>query len=595
MIQKNKIRKITVSRKNIIVFCTVILTAAAAIVVAGVESSSLPSIEEKSVLLEQADSGVVIGDSNEAAETEGFFSDQSAQSMNFRKDMPIRDALRFLGAKYQKNIIPSANINGKINITSLYNVSFEQALNAILGPDYHYEIDGSFIRVYTTEEYAKYSEDSTRLTSRVYTLYYTNATDVQTLITPLLSTVGKIAAVGSDSSSSGGSLSSGSSSSSSSGSSSSGSSGGGNTVAMRDTVVVYDFPDRLDKIGKIIKEVDVRPQQIMIEVTILTATLKETTNFGINWEKVAGLTNSSFNFTADLSNTAATAFTADIGNDKLTAAITAQEDIVDTTVLANPKIMALNKQSGYINIGKETGYTKSTTQNDTGTTADVEMLPSGTILRFRPFICDNGYVRMEINPEESTASTTTVGSTVIPSKTITTLQTNIMVKDGKTIIIGGLFKEDLTDTDKQVPIVGDMPIIGGLFKSTSDVSTRTELVVLITPHIIDTPDDFITESNEKEDDVDRLVSGSRKRTGWGARERLYEDGYAKAIDFYADKEYNKALTELDWIIAYRPNALEAVKLREKILAETNPTKLENSERVLRDKMDTKLDKKWKRR
>ncbi|MFA6186946.1 MAG: hypothetical protein WC770_07035 [Phycisphaerae bacterium] len=576
MKRKNKIRKIAVSRKNIIIFCTVILSAAAAIVVAAAESNSLPPMEEKSVLLEQADSGVVIGEANQAVQSEEFFSDESVQSISFRKDMSIRDALRFLAAKYQKNIIPSANVNGKLNITSLYNVSFEQALNAILGPGYHYEIDGNFIRVYTTEEYAKYSNDATRLTSSVYTLNYVNSEEAKTLITPILSASGKIA-------------------STTAAKSDTEAGTGGNTNAMKDTVVVFDFPDRLEKIGKMIKEIDVRPQQILIEVTLLEAGLSEQTQFGIKWDKIAGITAAStpFGMAANLSITGTTAFSATLNNDQITAAVTAQEGITDTTVLANPKIMALNKQAGYINIGEERGYTASTTQAQT-TTTSVEFLISGTILKFRPFICSDGYVRMELNPELSTGSLQDANGN-LPLKTITTVKTNIMVKDGKTIIIGGLFKEDLTNIDSQVPIIGDMPIIGGLFKSTNDKNIRKELVVLITPHIINTPEDLVSESEEKMDDVDRITSGSRDRMGWGARARLYEETYDRAIDYYADKEYNKALTELDWIIAYRPNALEAVKLREKILAETNPTKLKGSKRVMRDDMDTKLDKKWKRR
>lgn len=576
MKRKIKIRKISVSGKNIIIFCAVILSAAAALVVAAAESNSPPATE-KSVLLEQADSGVIIGESNEAGQTEEFFSDQSAQSMNFRKDMPIRDALRFLAAKYQKNIIPSANINGKINITSLYNVTFEQALNAILGPGYYYEIDGNFIRVYTVEEYAKYSNDSTRLNSRVYTLYYVNAEDVKALITPIMSAIGKIASTAAPKNDTEAGE-------------------GGNTNTMRDTVVVYDFPDRLDKIEQMIKEIDVQPQQIMVEVTILEAGLSEQTQFGIKWDKIAGLTAAStpFGIAANLSAAAGvTAFSATLNNDQITAAITAQEGITDTTVLANPKIMALNKQAGYINIGEERGYTASTTQAQT-TTTSVDFLISGTILKFRPFICNDGYVRMELNPELSTGSLQDANGS-LPLKTITTVKTNIMVKDGKTIIIGGLFKEDLTNIDKQVPIVGDLPIIGGLFKSTNDTNVRKELVVLITPHIINVPEELVAESKEKEQDIDRIVHGSRKRMGWGARERLYEEGYARAIDFYADREYDKAIKELDWIIDYRPNALEAVKLKEKILDETNPAKLEGSKRVMRDKTDTKLDKKWKRR
>jgi type II secretory pathway component GspD/PulD (secretin) len=252
--------------------------------------------------------------------------------------------------------------------------------------------------------------------------------------------------------------------------------------------------------------------------------------------------------------------------------------------------MALNKQAGYVNIGSETGYTKSTTQNATGTTTSVEFLDSGTILKFRPYICDSGYIRMEINPELSTASVRDVNGTSIPSKTLTTVKSNIMVKDGKTIVIGGLFKEDITNTDRQVPIIGDLPIVGMLFRSTSDQNVRKEIVILITPHIINEPED--TMADERAEDIDRIVYGSRKRVSSATRTRIYEDGYAKAVKLYSKGEYDKALDELDWIIGFRPNTLEAVQLKERILKETNagPT-----ERDLLNTIDAKNSEKWRRR
>jgi type IV pilus assembly protein PilQ len=572
---KNKMK---VNKRNIILLCIVVLTATFTIVGAKAEPNPMEPNQpgdDQSVLLDRSDSGVVIGDSGQLADNNEFFDDQTVQSMNFRKDMSVRDALRFLGAKYKKNIIPSTDVIGKLNVTSLYEVTFEEALNAILGPEYHYESDGNFIRVYTTEEYAKYSQDITRMTSRVYTLYYINASEAKTLITPILSATGKI-------------------SSTSAAAVDTEAGKGGDTASMRDTIVVFDFPERLDQIGRMIKEIDIRPQQIMVEVTILKAELSETTNFGINWSKIGGLTASSvpFGISANLANSAATAFTTTLTNDALTAAITAQEGVVDTTVLANPKIMALNKQAGYINIGEERGYTASTTQGQT-TTTSVDFLISGTILRFRPFICEDGYIRMEINPELSTGTVLDANGN-LPLKTVTTVRSNIMVKDGRTIIIGGLFKEELTNTDTQVPIIGDLPIVGWLFKSTRDANIRTELVILITPHVINTPEDLIAESEKKQQDIDRIAHGSRKRMNPIARAKIYEDGYARAVEYYADKEYEKALRELDWIIGFRPNALEAVKLKEKILAETNPVKLQ-SERVTLDEMDKELDGMWKRK
>jgi type IV pilus assembly protein PilQ len=257
----------------------------------------------------------------------------------------------------------------------------------------------------------------------------------------------------------------------------------------------------------------------------------------------------------------------------------------------------LNKQAGYINIGNETGYTESSTQSSTGTTSSVAFLPSGTLLKFRPFICEDGYVRMEINPEESTATITIPpgSSTVIPSKTITQVKTNIMVKDGRTIIIGGLFKEDLTNTDSQVPMAGDLPIIGLLFKKTKDANIRTELIILITPHIINEPEQLASESEKKQQDIDRIVHGSRKRINSIARMRVYEDHYANAVRYYSEKKYKQALMELNWIISFRPNALEAVRLKEKILAEANPEKYQTLERIMLDEIRKEQDGMWRSR
>jgi len=73
------------------------------------------------------------------------------QSLNFKKDMRIQDALQFLGARYQKNIVPSSKVDGMITVTNLYNVTFEDALNAILGYGFRYEQQDNFIKVYTAD------------------------------------------------------------------------------------------------------------------------------------------------------------------------------------------------------------------------------------------------------------------------------------------------------------------------------------------------------------------------------------------------------------------------------------------------------------
>jgi type IV pilus assembly protein PilQ len=492
--------------------------------------------------------------------------------------------LAFLGAKYRKNIWPSQKVDGLITITSLYDVTFEEAMDAILGYGFKYEQEGNFIRVYTEEEYKNIKEDKSRMVYKVFTLYYINAAEVKALITPLLSESGKITsttAAGVDTEAG----------------------KGGDTTSMRDTVIVYDFPERLDQIGQMIKEIDIKPQQILIEVTVLKATLTETTEFGINWTKIAGMTavpgqglplGMAIGLTSGISPVGS-GLTATFSNEEVVASITALEDVSNVTVLANPKIMALNKQAGYINIGSETGYTESTTQTSTGTTASVAFLPSGTLLKFRPFICEDGYVRMEINPEESTATTITVGSTVIPSKTITQVKTNIMVKDSQTIIIGGLFKEQLTSTDAQVPIIGDLPIIGALAKRTKDANVRSELIILITPHIINVPEDLASESEERANDISRIYYGSRKGISSISRVRIYEDSYAKAVEYYARGKTKKALNELNWALMVQPTYLEALRLKERIIRETAPNGLQIMERIMLEVIDKEESRNWLRR
>jgi type II secretory pathway component GspD/PulD (secretin) len=508
------------------------------------------------------------------------------QSITFKKDAAIRDALRFLAAKYQKNIVPSLKVDGLITVSSLYDVTFEEAMDAILGYGFRYEQEGNFIRVYTEEEYKKIKEDKSRMVHKVFTLYYINAAEVKALITPLLSESGKItsttaAEVDTEAGK------------------------GGDTTSMRDTVIVYDFPERLDQISQVIKKIDIKPQQILIEVTVLKATLTETTEFGIKWDKIAGMAittppsvGNPIGMSISLASgitPAGTGLNVNLTNEEVVSSITALEDVTEVTVLANPKIMALNKQAGYINIGSETGYTESTTQTSTGTTASVAFLPSGTLLRFRPFVCENGYVRMEINPEESTATTTTVGSTVIPSKTITQVKTNIMVKDGQTIIIGGLFKEQLTSTDSQVPVIGDLPIVGALFKRTKDANIKTELVILITPHVINEPEELASASEQRENDISRIVHGSRKRISSISRVRIYEDCYAKAVEYYLTGKEKAALNELNWALAARPTYLEALRLKERIIRETAPNGLQTMERIMLETIEKEESRNWLRR
>jgi len=477
------------------------------------------------------------------------------QSLSFKKDMSIRDALRFLSAKYQKNIVPSAGVDGVVTVTSLYDVTFEQALQAILGYGFKYDEDGNFIRVYTAEEFKKVKEDPDRMEQRVFTLYYVNSTEMRKLIAPALSASAIVAA-------------------STAAMQDTKAGDGGDSLAMHDTLVVYDFPEKLKRVAKMIDDIDVRPPAILIEVTILEAQLKDITEFGIDFSTVGfvafaagateGIQTRGFaSASAGGSGSVTTGLSAAISIDDVTAFVRALESITDTTVLANPKIIALNKQAGHILIGSEDGYITTSQVSADGAVQQVEFLESGTTLKFRPFVCKNGYIRMEINPEQSTGTVEVSGDFVLPSKDTTQVMTNIMVKDGKTIVIGGLFKDDVSQAHSQVPVLGDLPIVGAAFRQVKDTVTRKELIILITPHIIEDPEEISDGKQAKE--VCEIVEGAKKSLNIINRTRIYEERLGIAKQYFEDGYYQAALAELEAILKQRPNYPDAQRLLDKVL------------------------------
>jgi type II secretory pathway component GspD/PulD (secretin) len=504
---------------------------------------------------------------------------QSLQTIAFKKDMPIKDAMRMLAQMYQKNIVPSAKVDGVVTVTNLYDVTFEEALQAILGA-HKYEIKGNFVRVYTNEEF---KADKTRQEYVTIPLYYINAEEAEKLVKPLLSEVGAIG------------ITTAAKNDTEAGT-------GGNTLAIRDHLVVSDYPEVVKKIKQVIADVDVPPPQVLIEVTVLEAKLTENTKFGINFDllnrldavtKPADITSATLD-TIGETGIATTDGTLKVGivNNNVRAFITALETITDVTTLANPKILALNKQAGSLIIGREDGYKKTLTISEGGnSTQNTEMLKSGTILEFRPFVGKDGLIRMEIRPEQSTGKI--VGD--LPQKTVTEVKTNIMVKDGKTIVLGGLFQEETNLGRTQVPLLGDIPIIGQLFRSTNDGSIRTELIVLITPHIVSEPEQ--ADGAARLEDVRRLVYNARQNLTWMSRAKVDEQRYAKSVKLYSEGKLDDALAELEaqevWGIDR--NYLDPLRLKERILREKYPDKINQMERIMLGNLEKEESGKWLRR
>jgi type II secretory pathway component GspD/PulD (secretin) len=559
-------------RKDLLVWGFV-LSVIVAIVVGGLGQSPAAAVADEGI-------GPV------GVEVSGGGSDpvKPIQSISFKTDMTIRDALRFLGTKYQKNIVPSAKVDGMVTAATLYDMTFESALKAILGHGYKYEERDDVIWVYTAEEFKTIMEDKDRMIYKIFTLYYISAAEAQKLITPVLSGAGTIQ--GSTPAElvvpTGESISVGT--------------GGGDTMALNDTIIIRDYPENVDEAENLLRELDVRPRQVLVEATILSAILTEEMQFGIDWNTIDGVTVTKLNpdgMMQDLfagSIEEATGLTVGITQDHFQVFIRALEEITDTTILANPKILAVNKQLGQVYIGTKIGYIDQTTQTQTSTTQSVKFLDTGTKLSFRPYIGNDGYIRMDIHPKNSDG---TLKENNIPDEFSTELATNIMVKDGETIVIGGLFRDTVVTSRSQVPLLGDIPFVGAFFRLTVDTNTRQEVIVLLTPHIVDEPED--TKSDARSDDVRRKRFGARDELQWIGRARLAEDRYAWAARYYIEGDNDSAMRELDIVLEIRPTYLEAIRLKEKIIHETDPTADLNIDRIMLEDFERKDSERFERK
>ena len=194
--------------------------------------------------------------------------DGTIRYIGFKKDADIRDVLRYLGAQYNKNIVPSPKVEGAITVTGLYNVTFAQTMDAILGDSFEWEQRGNIIEVYI-------KEDKNRMTYKVFILSYITADEAKKIITPVLSGAGRIG------------VSSAAETGVPSGESIT-QTVGGDTMAAQDTIVIYDYPERIIQAEEIIKAVDIKPRQVLIEATILSVVLREGMEFGVDWNLMAG-------------------------------------------------------------------------------------------------------------------------------------------------------------------------------------------------------------------------------------------------------------------------------------------------------------------
>jgi type II secretory pathway component GspD/PulD (secretin) len=266
-------------------------------------------------------------------------------------------------------------------------------------------------------------------------------------------------------------------------------------------IIVTDLDRKMGEITELVTAFDDKLQQVLIEAKIVQVSLDDNYKLGVDWSSViskVGTTMKSMNLASSFQLAAENAFgppgaqivIGALGSSDWAVMIQVLKTIGDTNLLSSPRITALNNQEAKILVGTSQPYATNTVTQTTGlatTATNLTFIDIGVKLFVTPTINKDGFVTMKIKPEvSSTTSDYTYGSpaTTVPIVTTTQAETSITVKDGTTIIIAGLIKDQRTSTVDKIPFLGDIPIVRQAFRKTVKEVQKQELVVFLTPHIV---------------------------------------------------------------------------------------------------------------
>ena len=244
------------------------------------------------------------------------------------------------------------------------------------------------------------------------------------------------------------------------------------------------------RIRKMLESVDVLPNQVLIEATIAEVSLNDELKFGVRWFLSKGGNN--FTFTDTLQTAINTplsgGFSYFFKGVNVLAAINALNSITNVDVVSNPTLTVVENKKAILQVGDEVPIL---TQQ---ATAVVTSIPSvvnsvtyrntGIILGITPRVSENCRVVLDIEQEVSSAIRTEASTIDSPTIQQRRVKTTVNVNDGETILLAGLLKDDSTRARDQVPILGNMTLLGNAFKTKDDAVKRTELLIAITPQVI---------------------------------------------------------------------------------------------------------------
>jgi len=398
-------------------------------------------------------------------------------------DVPIDMVIKQLAEQVDVDFIKSPKVTGNVTVT-LTDVSVEEALKSILQVyGSSYIMGENVVRILSLEEMPAISET---LVTATFEIIYADVTQVVSALDKFKSAQGSVSSIQGTS-----------------------------------HIIVTDTEAKVRDIRSLIEKIDRITPQVLVEVRIYDITSKDNFDLGIEWrggrrthldadgniinddivvEKggadtyVGSITDPAViaGFEGDTNKTAdATMGFLRFGvlneHFNIDAVLRAEKENIDAKLLANPRILVVDNEQATFDIVTEHPYVEKTITSGT-VTESVKFKNVGVKLVVTPHVARDGMLRMIIEPEFSVLVTrVTVSSSDVPVVDTRKVKTVALVRDGEAVVLGGLRKKETSQQVNKVPLLGDIPILGNLFRIEGEATVNTELVVFITPQIITEP------------------------------------------------------------------------------------------------------------
>ncbi len=329
---------------------------------------------------------------------------------------------------------------------------------------------------------------------------------------------------------------------------------GGNLIADERTnaFVITDMASNIQRLLKIIQELDVRSPQVLIEALIVEVSLTKEAKLGLEWSRAANFSKDGHRYAGTLSQgfslpsfvTEGLKYSVIRDDQNLSGLLQALATDKNVNILSTPHILTVNNQPATIRVGEEVPVLTQKRNIQGGETIRSFDFKSVAIeLEVTPRINPEREVYLKVHPlvKKILGFNAELNAPILASREA---QTSVLIKDGQTVVIGGLMKDDRSSNQSKIPILGDIPILGYLFKKKGTTKEKTELLVFITPRVILNPEEARAVTREKEGESKAPQTPYRMK----AREH-----YRLGRFFYRQGQYADAIREWERVLQLSPD------------------------------------------